>query len=127
MFVDSSFWVGLVDGRDQWHPRARELAGKVDSDSRLLDVTACEALTIIGARLGGKAAARLFDYLQDSCEIVFVDRTLLEGAMRRHLTYDGRLSVADCATVEAMTRFADRSILSFDSDFDRIKGLSRIH
>ena len=127
MFVDSSFWVGLADRRDQWHPRAKLLAGKVAPGARLLDVTGCEALTIVGSRLGGKAASRLFDYLQDSCEILYMDREMLDRSMDRHLSFDGRLSVADCATVEAMTQLDDSSILSFDSDFDRVKGLTRIH
>jgi predicted nucleic acid-binding protein len=127
MFVDSSFWVGLLDKRDQWHPRAKLLSGRVTPGSRMLDLTAAEALTIVGSRLGGKHARTLFEYFDDSCEILYVDRELLDLAMDRHLAHDGTLSVADCATVEAMVQLDEKSILSFDSDFDAIKGLTRVH
>jgi predicted nucleic acid-binding protein len=127
VFVDSSFWVGLVDRRDQWHPRAKQLVDRAASGSKLLDLTAAEALTIVGSRLGGKAARSLFEYFQDSCEILYVDPELLDLAMNRHLSHDGSLSVADCATVEAMVQRGQRSVLSFDSDFDTIKGITRVH
>lgn len=41
--------------------------------------------------------------------------------------HDGRLSVTDAATVQAMVRSRDRTVLSFDSDFDSIAGLTRVH
>ena len=127
MFVDSSYWVAISDEKDQWHPRARALIGKVEIGAKLLDVTASEALTIVGSRRGGKPAQKLYQVFLDSCSVIFLDGDLLESAMERHLGYDGRLSVADCATVEAMVRANDRAILSFDSDFDMVKGLDRIH
>jgi len=93
----------------------------------MLDLTASEALTIIGSRKGGKPAEELYQVFLDSCSIIYVDSELLSSAMERHLFHDGRLSVPDCATVEEMVRLNDRKILSFDSDFDTINGLERIH
>jgi predicted nucleic acid-binding protein len=127
VFVDSSYWVAICDRRDQWHRRASELVGNVVSGAHLLDLTAAEAITIVGSRQGGKPAQRLFQVFLDSCSMVYLDLELMELAMERHLRHDGRLSLADCATVEAMVRADDRAILSFDSDFDLIHGLSRIH
>jgi hypothetical protein len=127
VFVDSSYWVAISDTRDQWHARAKELMVQVDRGVTLLDLTASEALTIVGARQGGKPAQRLYQAFLDSCSMIFLDAELLDRAMERHLGHDGRLSVTDCATVEAMVRANDRTILSFDSDFDLIKGLNRIH
>ncbi len=127
MFVDSSFWVGLVDSRDQWHPRARELQRVVPVGASVLDLTIAESVTIVGSRRGGKAARDLFQFFCDSCRIVFLDRDLLDESMDLHLARDGRLSLTDCATVQAMLRDRDRTILSFDSDFDAIPGISRRH
>lgn len=127
MFVDSSYWVAISDAKDQWHVRARELMDQVERGAKLLDLTASEALTIVGSRRGGKPAQQLYQVFLDSCSIVFLDAELLDRAMERHLGHDGRLSVTDCATVEAMVRANDRTIFSFDSDFDQIKGLRRIH
>lgn len=127
MFVDASFWVAITDRRDQWHERAKAIAAQVAPRPTILDLAAAEALTLVGARLGGKAANALFEYFRDSCRVLHLTDELLESAMGRHLGFDGALSVTDCATVEAMVSASDRQVLSFDSDFDRIKGLTRIH
>ena len=127
MFTDASYWVAVADKKDQWHSRAAELVSRVPPGVRILDLTASEALTIIGSRRGGKPAQELYQVFLDSCSILYVDDALLSQAMARHLSHDGRLSVPDCATVEAMVRSDDRSILSFDSDFDSIRGLERVH
>ena len=127
MFTDASYWVAISDKLDQWHSRARKLVDMVGPGVRMLDLTASEALTIIGSRKGGKPAEELYQVFLDSCSIIYVDSELLSSAMERHLFHDGRLSVPDCATVEEMVRLNDRKILSFDSDFDTINGLERIH
>jgi len=127
VFVDASFWVAISDKKDQWHARARELVERVTPGVRVLDLTVSEALTIVGARKGGKPARELYQVFRDSCSIIYVDPELLDVAMERHLRHDGRLSVADCAMVEAMVRLDDRRVLSFDADFDLVRGLERLH
>jgi len=127
VFADASFWVAIADSRDQWHNRAKKVIDQVVPGTRLLDLAASEALTIVGSRKGGKPARELYQVFLDSCAMIFLDDELLDLAMERHLRHDGALSVADCATVEAMVRFDDRTILSFDADFDSIKGFERIH
>ena len=47
--------------------------------------------------------------------------------MARHLAYDGRLSVADCASLALMGRRGIQEIISFDKDFDRVLGMRRVH
>ncbi len=126
MFVDSSYWVALTDVKDQWHDRAVTLKDRIRDGVIVLDLAASESLTIVGSRLGGKAARALYNFFLDSCTLQYLDSGLLEDAMDRHLTHDGRLSVADCAMVEAMIRSGDRRIVSFDRDFDAVRGLSRV-
>lgn len=127
MFVDSSYWVGLVDSRDQWHPRAKQLRAKVPVGAGVLDLAIAESVTIIGSRRGGKMATELYRFFCDSCRIVYVDGELLDRALELHLARDGRLSVTDCATVQAMARDRERTVLSFDSDFDALPGITRLH
>jgi predicted nucleic acid-binding protein len=127
VFVDSSYWVGLVDAKDQWHKPALALQPRVRGELRVLDLTVSEAVTIIGSRKGGKPARELYQFFCDSCHIIYLDDELLDSAMARHVAHDGRLSVPDCAMVEAMVREGETTIVSFDSDFDEIRGLVRLH
>lgn len=127
MFVDASYWVGLADSKDQWHARALALRGRVPARPSILDLALAEAVTIVGSRRGGKPARELFRYFCDSCRIVYVDAELIDRSMDLVVAHDGRLSVTDSATIEAMTRDGERSVLSFDSDFDKVPGVNRVH
>jgi uncharacterized protein len=127
VFIDTSFIVGLADQRDQWHADARRVARRLPKHPRLTDFVVSESLTIIGKRSGGKKARILYDYFVDDCEIVFVDREILGSAAVQHTRFDGSLSLADCATVASMERESDREVASFDSDFDRVEGVIRLH
>lgn len=72
-------------------------------------------------------ARELYRFFCDSCRVIFMDSELLDSAMDLHLTRDGGLSLTDCATVQAMMRDRERRILSFDSDFDALPGITRVH
>lgn len=52
---------------------------------------------------------------------------MLENTIPTYLKYDGRLSVADAISVEIMHRRGINKIVSFDEDFDKVRGISRIH
>ena len=127
MFVDSSFWVALADRKDPWHDRAVALRSEIRGNPVVPDLAASESLTVVGSRLGGKAARELYGHFLDSCTLRFLDKELLDEAMQLHLAHDGRLSVPDCATVEGMIRAGERVIVSFDRDLDAVRALRRIH
>ena len=124
MIADSSYFVALADSRDKWHKRALRL--DVPAKLIITDLVVAESITIVGERGGGKAARTLYEYFVDDCEVVFVDAELLDEAMALHLQYDGTLSVADCASVAVMSREGIGDIVSFDSDFDKVRGIRRV-
>ena len=127
ILVDSSYFVALADRKDRWHVAATEL-DKSGWDAVLVsDLIVAESVTIVGSRGRGKAAQRLYSYFVDSCELSFVDKNTLDRAMKYHLQYDGSLSVADCTSIVIMQDRGIRRIVSFDTDFDRVKGIERIH
>lgn len=123
---DSSYFVALADRQDRWHPDALRVKESVPQDFLVTDLIVAEAVTIVGSRRGGRPSKALYEYFIDSCDIEFVEERLLRDAMVHHLRYDGRLSVADCVTLAVMGRRGVREVVSFDHDFDRVKGLRRI-
>jgi len=125
--ADSSYFVALSDTKDRWHEDALRVRGSVPQEFFLSDFVVAEAVTIIGSRRGGKPARTMYEYFMDSCEVDFADGDLLRDGMIHHLRYDGRLSVTDCMTLAIMDRRRTRDIVSFDSDFDRVRGIRRIH
>jgi len=56
IFVDSSFFVALVDSKDQWLKKAKDLLPVLADDNMLIsDLIIVESVSIIGKRSGGKA------------------------------------------------------------------------
>ena len=123
---DSSYFVALADRKDRWHQNALRLRKDVPSEFLVSDLTVAETVTIIGARSGGGAAQTLYEFFVDECDMAFVTGELLQEAMGHHLLYDGVLSVADCVSVTLMSRRNIQDIVSFDADFDRVRGIHRI-
>lgn len=125
-FGDSSYFVAIADDKDQWHGQAKKVPSKPLGRLVVTELVVVESVSIIGNRRGGKAARTLYEYFQDSADIRFVSEGLFEEAMDLHTRFDGTLSVADCLTVSAMIREGDRRIVSFDSDFDKVRGITRV-
>jgi len=124
-FLDASFLIGFADARDKWHDRAVALRPRVRRPLTT-DLVLAEAVTILGARRGGKAASVVGEFIQDNCRIEFLDAKSLSDVLREHLQYDGTLSVADAHAVWLMRSLGIREILSFDSDFDKVTGIRRV-
>ncbi len=91
------------------------------------DLVVAEVVTIIGGRRGGKPAQTLYEYFVDEGVIEFLDEALFREARAHHLRYDGSLSLADCISVVLLSRHHIRDIVSFDRDFDKVRGIRRIH
>src|SRR6266511_4114054 len=98
---DASYFVALADGKDRWHADAERIRRTVPQEFLVSD-------------------------LVDAADIAFAEEALLNEAMGLHLRHDGRLSVSDCVSVALMGRRGIRDIVSFDSDFDRVRGIRRI-
>jgi len=125
---DASYFIALADEDDRWHPDAVRLRGRLEDESLLVTgFTVAEAVTHVGGLLGGKAGRRLHDFFMDSCEVTHVDAGLLSDGMVHWLTYDGRLSVQDATSVALMVRRGVNRVASYDDDYDRVRGIKRLH
>jgi predicted nucleic acid-binding protein len=128
IFVDSSFFIALVDQKDQWHHLAKLLVPKLTDETIIItDLIIVESVSIIGKRSGGKAGEKLFNYFIDNCKVIKLDEKSLNGGMHEFLKYDGTLSVSDAVSVFIMKKKEIERIISFDSDFDKVQGIMRIH
>ena len=128
IFIDSSYFIAIVDKRDQWHQKALELSNYLENkDIVVSSFIISEVLTEIGNRSGGKVAYNLYNYFEDSCRIVHIDKDLLIESVDVFLKYDGTLSLADASSIVIMNNMKINEIVSFDSDFDKVDTLNRIH
>ena len=128
IFVDSSYFIAIVDKRDQWHKKALKLSDNFKNKSVVVSsFIISEVITEIGKRSGGKAGYNLYNYFEDSCDIVHIDKDRLAESMKVFLKYDGTLSLADASSIVVMDMLRIKEIVSFDSDFDKVSHVCRIY
>lgn len=126
IFVDSSYFIAVARKKDQWHERAKEIYDKLDEDLLVSDLVVSESVTSVGAISGGKEGRAVYDYILDNCRVVYADKKMLDRAMEVYLIYDGTLSLADAVSLVVMEDLGVRRILSFDSDYDKVKNIVRV-
>ena len=67
ILLDSSYYIAIVDKRDQWHQKALELSNYFENkDIVVSSFIISEVLTEIGNRSGGKVAYNLYNYFDDA-------------------------------------------------------------
>ena len=127
IFADSSFFIAIAREKDRWHKDALKLAEKIKEPLLISELIISESITMMGSFEGGKAGKTLYEYFQDNCRIEFINEEMLEKAMNTFLKYDGSISLADASSIEIMKEHGIKKIFSFDSDFDKVHEIDRIH
>jgi predicted nucleic acid-binding protein len=127
ILIDSSFFIALSNNKDQWHNRAIKVFNNIQNEEKIIvDVIILESITLIGSLAKGKIAKALYDNIKDNYAIIETNK-LYDKAMETYLHYDGVLSLFDVLQIEIMKIYNIDKIVSFDSDFDKVKGITRIH
>ncbi len=126
IFADSSYFIAILKKDDMWHEDALKLTGKIKEQLLISELIMSESITLVGSFAGGKAGKMLYEFFLDKCKIDYLDEEMTEKSMGTFLKYDGSISLADASSVEIMKKYDVKKIISFDSDFDKIKGIERI-
>ncbi|MGZ7136394.1 MAG: type II toxin-antitoxin system VapC family toxin [Methanobacterium sp.] len=128
IFIDASFFIAAINKNDQWHEKAGKILPIIRKEKKVTsELILSESVTLIGSLFGGKTGLKLFDYILDDHEVRYTDKELNFNAIKIFLKYDGTLSFADSVCVEMMKNLGIESIVSFDSGFDKVDGIIRIH
>lgn len=127
IFADSSYFIAIVREKDRWHKDALKLTEKIKESLLISELIISESITMVGSLEGGKAGKILYEYFIDNCRIEFMNEEMLEKAMDTFLKYNGSISLADASSIEIMKKHGVNKIISFDSDFDKVNEIDRIH
>jgi len=129
ILVDSNFFIALMNNRDKYHERAKELANNILKEKNkiipLLMVS--EAIASIGKKKDGEIANKLYNVIVDNFEVCYCEEKDIKESMKLVLKYAGNLSLADCLAIHIMKEKKITNIFSFDTDFDKVNGIVRIH
>lgn len=121
IFVDTSFWVGLHNGRDHRHPDAAALLEQHAGAPLLTtDQVRGETWTFLRRRGGHRAAVAFLDVLDASPRVsvepvTAEDQDLALAWLRQH--DEREYSFVDATSFAVMRRRRLRDAFAFDGDF----------
>ena len=126
-FLDTVFLVGLFVSNDQWHAHAIRIYQKIKNKKLVISkLVIAETITLLKNNLKTKDIREIYNYLPKLFEVID-DSDYFDGAMNEFIKYDSKISFFDSMYVYIMKKENISEIISFDSDFDRVDGIHRIH
>ena len=121
IFVDTSFWIAVRNGRDAQHEAARALLHSIgDRQMTTSNHVRGETWTFLRRRIGHAGAVGFLDTLQRSprLEIAHVEHEMEQRALLWLRQHDERdYSFVDATSFAVMRSRKIRDALAFDGDF----------
>lgn len=126
-FLDTSFIVALFVTNDRWHPQAIEIYQKIKNEKLIISrLVIAETITVLKNKLETKDIREIYSNISRLFEVI-EDSNSFDGAMNEFVKYDSKISFFDAMYVFIMKEENISEIISFDSDFDGVDGIIRIH
>ncbi|MDR0911757.1 MAG: PIN domain-containing protein [Methanobrevibacter sp.] len=128
IFIDSTFLTAYFNANDQWHEDSLRVAKLISKKEKVIsNLIISETVTNIGSLLKGKAGNMVYNHLINNYNIIYDNKIRTNNAMKIFLKHDGVLSLADSLSVSIMKEQNILEMVSFDTDFDKVNGIIRVH
>lgn len=126
IFVDTSFLIALLISSDQFHEKALSISQTINERKVINNTVLNETLNAFTGK-GGKVGKELYNLILKMFDIQYLTPDDYNGAMDLYLYYDSAINYSDCTILSTMFQNDISQILSFDSDFEKINGISIIN
>jgi predicted nucleic acid-binding protein len=126
IFVDTSFLIALLISSDQFHEKALNISQTINERKVINNTVLNETLNAFTGK-GGKIGKELYDVICEMFDIQYLNSADYDDAIELYLHYDSSINYSDCTILSTMFQNDINQILSFDSDFEKVKGISIIN
>ncbi|WP_407393192.1 type II toxin-antitoxin system VapC family toxin [Methanobrevibacter sp.] len=126
IFVDTSFLIALLISTDQFHEKALKISQTINERKVINNTVLNETLNSFTGK-GGKVGKDLYYVIMEMFDIQYLTPDDYEEAIDIYLYYDSSINYSDCTILSTMFQNNISRIVSFDSDFEKISGVSVIN
>ncbi len=131
VFIDSGVWIAAYNTRDAHHNAGKKIISAVSEgllgQVAISDYIFDEIVTYIRKKIGSIASTTVAEKMLNSphINILRVDESVFNAAFHIFKMYD-TLSFTDATVVVLVKNLQIRHLISFDSQFDGIKDVTRL-
>lgn len=122
IFVDSSFLIALLIQTDSLHEDALKIGHSIHERKMINSTVLNETLNAFSGK-GGKLGKDLFNEIIEMFDIEYLTDECYNDAMEIYLSYDSTINYSDCTILATMFKNGVNKIATFDSDFEKVRGL----
>lgn len=128
IFLDSSFIIALTFDKDENHEKSLKLMNTMRYERKMINSTVLiEVLNTLKKNNKTSDIRIILDYLINLDEIHYLTYTNYKDSIETFKFYNFSINYADCTILNTMVNKGVNKIASFDSDFDKVKGIYRIY
>ena len=126
IFVDTTFLIALLIKTDPLHEKALEISETIRERKVINNTVLNETLNAFTGK-GGKAGKELYQFILEMFDIIYLDEKDYENAIDIYLNFNSSINYSDCTILSSMVKNKINRIVTFDSDFNKIKGINVIN
>lgn len=128
IFLDSSYIKGLILKNDDYNHQSKKIKPLLVNESKAINLTVLvEVLNAVKQSNYDNDMDELLSCLVNLDVFDFLDISDYNQSMKWFNHYGKSINFSDCTIINSMINHKISRIVSFDSDFDKIKGFQRIH
>ena len=128
IFLDSSYIKGLILKNDDYNHQSKKIKPLLVNETKAINLTVLvEVLNAVRQNNYEKDLDELLYCLLNLDIFDFLYMEDYDESMNWFKHYGKSINFSDCTIINSMINHKISRIVSFDSDFDKIKGFQRIH
>ena len=128
IFLDSSYLIGLIIDNDQHHTKAVELKPYLKNEKKLINNTVLvETLNSIKRTNHSIDTDEIINSILKLDDIDFLTKNDYFKSLELFNYYNQSINYSDCTMLYTMQQYSLNTIVSFDTDFDKVSTINRIY
>lgn len=128
IFLDSSYLIALIIDKDTHHKKSKTLKPVLSNEIKVINNTVLvEVLNSLKKTNHKTDLNSIIDTLLKIDNIHFLNDKDYAKSIESYKYYNQSLNFSDCTILCTMLKNNISNIVSFDSDFDKIKNIQRIY
>ena len=127
LLLDSTYLIGLILKRDTNSIKSKQIKPLITYEKKLINsVILTEVLNSLNQINSKYNLNEILEILNDF-KLDYISVEDYKKALEKFEYYNYAINFSDCLILITMEKFKVNKIVSFDSDFDKIKGINRIY